>query len=250
MGVHYIWEECSGECPPSSPCAGMVKSHLTPRHHMGPMSPSQHSSHLSLEAPSSSAGMTFALQIISPDFPGVPTSNLALTASPDSIERIKRDFADVISDTMSPEPMDSPSMHNHLLPDAIPKKGWSAPHQIPLHFQKAAEATIADLLAKGVIAKVTTPMTWSSQAFFVAKYDPSKVRLLTSMSRGFTIHSSLHTKSSRPSHPQLKSLPSLTAFHGTSSSALTPFLLYMQASLSSCSTQSDMPGLSKESSQE
>ena len=55
----------------------------------------------------------------------------------------------------------------------------SAPRDIHLHFQEAANAEISKHIASGVIVPCSEPTDWCSPAFFVRKGDGKRVRLVT-----------------------------------------------------------------------
>ena len=155
----------------------------------------------------------------------------------DSIEKIKEDFKDVLSDKLNSKPMAGPPMRIHLKEGAIPFR-ISTARQVPLRFQAEADKVIQDLLDKHVIERVSTPTEWCAPAFWVPKSCQKKVRLVTDFSR-------INEWVRRPVHPFpssrdiVRSVPpdarffaKLDAVHGyfqialdEESSFLTTFLL-------------------------
>ena len=111
----------------------------------------------------------------------------------DTVDKLMNDFSDVFNDELTAEPMAGPKMHIHLNPGARPVRVSTA-RPIPLRFQEEADKVIQDLLDKKVIARVTEPTEWCSPAFFVAKADNKRVRLVTD----FT---ALNRHVRRPVHP-------------------------------------------------
>ena len=92
--------------------------------------------------------------------------------------KILQSFPNTFSDTLSSKPMKGKPMRIHLDPDINWRPRVTATaRQIPLRYQQAADETVADLLQKGVIRKVTKPTKWCSPAFFVPK--TKGVRLVT-----------------------------------------------------------------------
>ena len=91
---------------------------------------------------------------------------LAVTRATSEAERLTSvlfgRFPDVMQDILKSTPMaeDEP-MHVFLQGDVRPFK-VSTPRKVPLAFQKEAEATIQDLLKRGVVAPVTVPTAWCS----------------------------------------------------------------------------------------
>ena len=129
-----------------------------------------------------------ALKILSPSFP------TALSVAPsDTLDTIKEDFKDVLSDKLSDKPVAGPPMHIHLKDNVKPRRVCTA-RQIPTHFAAAAKSVIDDLLNKNVIKRVTEPTDWISPAFFVPKQDNKRVRLVTD-------YTSLNKYVRRPVHP-------------------------------------------------
>ena len=84
-------------------------------------------------------------------------------------------------------------MRIELTKDARPVY-CSAPRKVPVRFEAEAEATVKELLRKGVIAQVTEPTRWCSPAFFVPKPDGKRVRLVTDYTK---LNEFVH----RPTHP-------------------------------------------------
>jgi len=84
-------------------------------------------------------------------------------------------------------------MHIHLKDKAVPTR-ISTARQVPLRFQEAADSTLLDLIASGVVVRENEPTDWCSPAFFVPKACGKKVRLVTDYTR-------LNRYVKRPVHP-------------------------------------------------
>ena len=80
-----------------------------------------------------------------------------------------------------------------LKPNSIPYC-VSSPRPIPLRFQKAANAEIANHISSRVIIPCSEPTDWCSPAFFVPKGDGKRVRLVTDYTK-------LNKFVVRPIHP-------------------------------------------------
>ena len=153
-------------------------------------------------------------------------------------EKLIRDYPDVLSDKLSPQPMKTEKpMHIHLKEGAIPRKVTSA-RRVPLRYEKEAEKTVNELVKKGVIVPANETTDWCSPAFFVPKGDKIRVRLVTD-------YTELNKHVKRPIHPfsstqeilqavpkEAKVFAKLDAVHGyfqlgldKVSSQLTTFLL-------------------------
>ena len=88
------------------------------------------------------------------------------------------EFSDVLNDELGAKPMNAEKMKIKLKPGYSPKKVSTA-RRVPLRYEKEANATIKDLIKKGVIVEVNEPTEWCSPAFFVPKPDGIRVRLVT-----------------------------------------------------------------------
>ena len=146
-----------------------------------------------------------ALGFLPKTFPANPNAHqnagqaLACAASEGQAQSIRAsliaEFAPaVLSDLLHERPMDvGGPMHIELTKDARPVY-CSAPRKVPVRFEAEAEATVKELLRKGVIAQVTEPTRWCSPAFFVPKPDGKRVRLVTDYTK---LNEFIH----RPTHP-------------------------------------------------
>ena len=109
-------------------------------------------------------------------------------------EKLIRDYPDVLSDELSPQPMKTEKpMHMHLKEGAVPRKVTSA-RRAPLRYKKEAEKTVNELDKKGVIVPANETTDWCSPAFFVPKGDKIRVRLVTD-------YTELNKHVKRPIHP-------------------------------------------------
>ena len=94
-------------------------------------------------------------------------------------DRIFQDYKDVMSDELNPVPMQTgKKMHINMTENPRPFKTLIA-RRVPLRFEEEANKTIQDLINKGVITPVTETTDWCSPAFFLAKADGIRVRLVT-----------------------------------------------------------------------
>ena len=122
------------------------------------------------------------LGILSASFPGpLPAVSRSMKENiPDSLERVKADFKDVLGDVLKPEPMVGPPMQIHMIPDVtvVPLR-ISVARAVPLKFQAEADLTLQDLVDRGVLARVKVPTDWCSPGMFVPKADNIRVRLVT-----------------------------------------------------------------------
>ena len=126
-----------------------------------------------------------ALQILPANFPRAISSSLVSeggaaarvaslsTKAEGQFAALKDAFADVLSNTLKPNPIKAPPMKIRLKPGAVPKKIIYT-KQIPLHLDAAAEKLKASLLEAGVIAKYNEPSDWCAPGFY---------RLLQALSR-------------------------------------------------------------------
>ena len=115
------------------------------------------------------------------------------TRAKNSMELIRGEFSSVFRDELSKEPMDVGLMKIHLEECHIPYKVMT-PRLVPLHFQQAADDTVASLIKAGVIVREDGPTDWCSPAFFVPKCDGKRVRLVTDYTK-------LNKYVKRPVHP-------------------------------------------------
>ena len=114
----------------------------------------------------------------------------------DSLDAIKKDYADVLSNELDSKSMAGPPMHLYLRDDidVKPSKVFTA-RQVPLHWKEDAEKIVNELLKNGIIERVEHPTEWISPGFFVPK-DGGKggLRLVTDFSK-------LNAFVKRPVHP-------------------------------------------------
>jgi hypothetical protein len=182
-----------------------------------------------------------ALGVLPKDFPavqyirGITTKDLVVPN--DSVDKIKSDYSDVLSDKLNPNPIAGPPMHVELKEGAVPRRCTIA-RQVPLRYQEEADKLIRELVDKKVIVPVPGHSTWISPGFFVPKADGVRMRLVTD-------YSHLNKWVKRPIHPfpsakdiiqsippNAKWLAKLDAVHGylqveldEESSYMTTFLL-------------------------
>ena len=88
----------------------------------------------------------------------------------DSLDKIKKDYSDVLSDTLSSKPMSGTPMKIHLKQnvDIIPKRVLTA-RQAPLHLKEGAERVVEKLKKQDVVQQVTEPTEWIAPGMFVPK---------------------------------------------------------------------------------
>ena len=115
-------------------------------------------------------------------------------------KNLKRQYKDVISDQLNETPMAGKPMHIYLTEGPMLPTRVTTARAVPKNMERAALAAVDDLLKKKVITKVETPTDWCSPAFFVAKKDSNKVRMVTD----FT-NLNKYVGQCTPSHPQKKS---------------------------------------------
>ena len=102
----------------------------------------------------------------------------------DIAQELLQEFTDVFSDELDPTPMQTGKpMHISLINTSEKPFKTLAARRVPLRFEEEANKTIADLIQKGVIVPVTDTTDWCSPAFFVAKADGIRVRLVTDYTR-------------------------------------------------------------------
>ena len=113
----------------------------------------------------------------------------------DIAQELLLEFQDVFSDELDPTPMQTGKpMHISLLNNSEKPFKTLVARRVPLRFEEEANKTIKDLIQKGVIVPVTDTTDWCSPAFFVAKADGVRVRLVTDYTR-------LNRHVKRPVHP-------------------------------------------------
>ena len=105
------------------------------------------------------------------------------------------EFEDIISDTLSPNPIIIPdiTMNIHLNKYAKLFQITTA-RQIPLRLQTPAETVIQELIDKKAIRKVENPTPWCSPGLFVPQPDEKRVRLVTDYTK-------LNKYTQRPIYP-------------------------------------------------
>ena len=185
-----------------------------------------------------SCGDLIALKVIPRDFPNTQIEACRKLESRDPKEVLLDEFADVLSDELSPEPMKTEApMHISLKGEATPKKVTTA-RRVPLRYEKEADKTIKELIKKGVITPMNQTTDWCSPAFFVPKGDKIRVRLVTDYTElnkhvKRPVHPFTHTREILQAIPkEAKFFAKLDAVHGyfqlgldEESSKLTTFLL-------------------------
>jgi hypothetical protein len=136
-----------------------------------------------------------ALGVLSKTFPHF-LGSINNTIESDSLEKIQKDYQDVLNDKLMHKHLSGPPMHIHVRDDIIvkPKKVLTA-RQIPIHWQEEASKVIKTALDDGIIEEVKNPTEWISPAFFVPKEGgKAGLRLVTDFS-----HLNQYIK--RPIHP-------------------------------------------------
>ena len=107
-------------------------------------------------------------------------------ASFDSIELIKKEYSDVLRDSMSHLPMKGPPMKLYFKPNVqvVPFKVYSTA-SIPLHMEKEAQICLNKALKDKVIERVAPGIhcPWTFRGFFVAKPgNTTAVRMVVDLS--------------------------------------------------------------------
>ena len=116
-----------------------------------------------------------SLKIIPGGFPNTIIESCREITTCSEREKLIRDYPDVLSDELSPQPMKTEKpMHIHLKEGAVPRKVTSA-RRVPLRYEKEAEKTVDELVKKGVIVPANETTDWCSPAFFVPKGDKIRV---------------------------------------------------------------------------
>ena len=124
----------------------------------------------------------------------VSQDNKCRSVKDDMTDRIYQDYKDIMSDELNPVPMQTGrKMHINMTENSRPFKTLIA-RRVPLRFEDEANKTINDLIKKGVITPVTETTNWCSPAFFLAKADGVRVRLVTDYTK-------LNKYVKRPVHP-------------------------------------------------
>ena len=90
---------------------------------------------------------------------------------------VGRGFHNVFRDKLGELPMNVPKMRIVLSKNAIPFCVSTA-RQVSLHFQKAANNTVDDLVQSKVIIQEDDPQDWCALGFFVPKQDVVIVRMV------------------------------------------------------------------------
>ena len=178
------------------------------------------------------------LRAIPEGFPNVQIVECRKALDREPKEILMEEFEDVLSDELNPEPMRTEApMHISLMKGALPKKVTTA-RRVPLRYEREAEETVKELIAKGVITPANETTDWCSPAFFVPKGDKIRVRLVTDYTElnkhvKRPVHPFTHTKEILQAVPkEAKVFAKLDAVHGyfqlgldEASSRLTTFLL-------------------------
>ena len=143
------------------------------------------------------------LGLLTDRFPGIETSgdlakpSISAVLPEDTLDSIKKDFSDVLSDSLATAcgRMKGDPVHLELVdnPDVKPCHVKTA-RQVHIHHRDAAKTLLDELLAAGVIVEVEEWTEWISPAFFVEKPGTSKVRLVTD-------YRQLNRRVKRPIHP-------------------------------------------------
>ena len=112
------------------------------------------------------------------------------------VDGLKVKYSDVLGSTLEDAcgQIKGPPMKIYLVNEAglRPRRVYTA-RPVPIHFKKAADDLIEELLRAGVIVPVTEPTEWVSPGHFVAKPD-GRVRLVTD-------YTALNNHVKRPIHP-------------------------------------------------
>ena len=139
------------------------------------------------------------LGLVHPEFPMpykpqkviAQTANISIEA--ESIKaRLSREFKQIITDTISEDPMAGPPMAINIKQGAKPTRRLTA-RTIPQAMKKEADAQIRKMLKNKVIAPVDHATDWISPGFFVQKPNGG-VRLVTDFTN-------LNTHVNRPVYP-------------------------------------------------
>ena len=145
------------------------------------------------------------LGLLTDRFPGLstpegfspPAPAIAAILPEDSMDSIKSDFADVLSDSLATAcgRMKGEPVHLELTEDdSIKPCHVKTARQVNIHQREAANKLMDELLEAGVVVRVEEWTDWISPAFFVEKPGTSKVRLVTD-------YRQLNRRVKRPIHP-------------------------------------------------
>ena len=117
----------------------------------------------------------------------------------DNLDKIKKDYPDVLSDKLPDQPIGGKPMKIHLQENAVSRKVLT-PRAIPIHWENAAKEFIDQALSNGIIEKVPhdAATDWISPGFFVPKgdYTDTKPRL-----RLVVDYTNINKYVNRPVHP-------------------------------------------------
>ena len=139
-----------------------------------------------------------ALSVLPKDFPRAldvqGAARVRKSTTEAGMEALKREYSDVLSDKLKPEPIKCPPMKIRLKSNAVPKKILHT-RQVALHLKEAADDELRELLEAKVLAPAhNITSEWCSPGFFVPKPDQKRARLVTD----FTY---LNSQVERPEHP-------------------------------------------------
>ena len=137
------------------------------------------------------------LGILPKGYPNAVQLSKACALKMDTLEAIREDFKDVLSDdlhSLECKCMSGPHMKIHMRDDVtvVPKKALTV-RQTPLHLRENADKVVKDLISAGIIVPVSEPTDWISHGHFVRKPDGS-ARLVTD-------YTELNKYVKRPVHP-------------------------------------------------
>ena len=94
-------------------------------------------------------------------------------------EELINEFPESLNDQLNKQPMRSGEpMHIHLQDGARPRK-TTVPRQVAKRFEHAANTTLNELIARGVLVKEPGATEWCSPAVWVPKGDNVRMRLCT-----------------------------------------------------------------------
>ena len=96
-----------------------------------------------------------ALSVLPKDFPRAldvqGAARVRKSTTEAGMEALKREYSDVLSDKLKPEPIKCPPMKIRLKPNAVPKKILHT-RQVALHLKEAADDELKELLEAQVLA--------------------------------------------------------------------------------------------------
>ena len=137
------------------------------------------------------------LGAIPADFPVADASVVRKTSTEDAIAELVATSTDVMGDDLGDScgAIKGPPMTIHLKKDFEhrPLRVLTA-RSVPLHYAKAAEALVEELLDAGAIVPVTEPTLFCSPAFFVPKAGTDNISMVMD-------YKSLNASVDRPVHP-------------------------------------------------